>query len=566
MHNDINETSSNGFFVWKGEFDPLDKVLEDVPKISLDDTADTVTSEEEGEEEEEEEEEDDDDEEENGSEEEEEEEENGDNDEDKKEKSKSKSKSADDKNKSSVDDEEKKKKKKKDKEKEKEKSKDIDKEVKNKDKKDDKKKEKDQSKKVNKDEKKDKSDKEKERKEVKKDSKKDNKKDDSSNVKKDPSQNPSKKNSSLKEEKSSKDSDNNSKKKSDDKNNESNAKKRKNKVLSEDDNKNAKKVKRENSVVKKDNNENESNNQKSDSNNNNNNNNKGKELEPIPFSDPFEKERGKKFTALLYPLPASLSELIDNYRKTALTLSWDQKKTFPTIMKSLLGNIVKLAVDLELCDDNFRNHIQSCIPYNAKTIKNLINRRLNEYLPSLLEDIEATKKKNFQLFKRRVSIALKQILNNTESQQEGEEPEKHKFVWTNEIRAVMYNFMKLYIHQHYVQYLSAFSNDTDFKRVTEGTLRKKVYQELMGVFPNSIEISPTEISREYYGYKNKMYKKDDEPTPRTIITRTKNAIKRKKKDTVNTENSANSQNQSQQNNGDAGNEEVKQSTKKIKSN
>ena len=38
-------------------------------------------------------------------------------------------------------------------------------------------------------------------------------------------------------------------------------------------------------------------------------------------------------------------------------------------MKSLLGNIVKLAVDLELCDDNFRNHIQSCIPYNAKTIK-----------------------------------------------------------------------------------------------------------------------------------------------------------------------------------------------------
>jgi len=64
MTNDINETASNGFFVWKGEFDPMDKILEDVPKISLDDTADTVTSDDDGEGEEEEEEEEDDEEEE----------------------------------------------------------------------------------------------------------------------------------------------------------------------------------------------------------------------------------------------------------------------------------------------------------------------------------------------------------------------------------------------------------------------------------------------------------------------------------------------------------------------
>jgi len=55
-------------------------------------------------------------------------------------------------------------------------------------------------------------------------------------------------------------------------------------------------------------------------------------------------------------------------------VSWDQKRTFPTVMKNLLGNIVKLAIDLELCNDNFRNHIQSCIPYNAKTIKVKINK------------------------------------------------------------------------------------------------------------------------------------------------------------------------------------------------
>ncbi len=43
-----------------------------------------------------------------------------------------------------------------------------------------------------------------------------------------------------------------------------------------------------------------------------------------------------------------------------------------------------------------------------------------------------------------------------EKEKEGEEEkEKIKFVWTNEIRQAMYNFMKLFLHNHYVQYLTA---------------------------------------------------------------------------------------------------------------
>jgi hypothetical protein len=448
MTNNINETTTNGFFVWKGEFDPLDKILEDIPKISLDDTTDeTGTTDDEEEEEEEEEEQDDYDDDDD------EEQEEGKN---KKKKDKSKDgkiklKSSNDsnkKNKHSTEDEEKKKQKKKEKdkdkdkikekEKEKEKEKmkeqDNDKDGKKKDKKDDKKKEKDH-KKIHKEEKKDKTEKDNKemikkngiKKEIKKESnKKDNTSSSTKNETNEP-QNNNKKSSSSKDEISSKENNdnNNEKEKIEDKETE-NSKKRKNKVsISETENKIVKKIKRENSIIKNDgsgksSNNNDSN-QKNNSNNNNNNNNnnnskKEKELVPIPFTDPFEKERGKKFTAVLYPLPQSLTELIDNYRKTALTLSWDQKRTFPTVMKNLLGNIVKLAIDLELCNDNFRNHIQSCIPYNAKTIKNLINRRLNEYLPSLMEDVEATRKKNFQLFKRRVSIATKQLTNGSEDQ------------------------------------------------------------------------------------------------------------------------------------------------------
>jgi len=377
MSNNISETATNGFFVWKGQFDPLDKILENIPKLNLDDTEDTVTSDDGEEEEEEEEEEDSDDEDE-----EEEEEEEDENDEEKdkiKKDNKLKSKNSND----NSEDENKKKKK---------------------------------------------------ENEVEKDSKKKKEKDYSSSSKKDKSEKSDKdkddkkeftgSQNSIKDEKTSKD--NSSKKNIDEQNSESSNKKRKPKSSSDSENKIVKKVKKDNGSGKNDKENSESNssiNNKYNHNNNKNNaattinNNINKdELVPIPFTDPFEKERGKKFTALLYPLPQSLSDLIDNYRKTALTLSWDQKRTFPTVMKTLLGDIVKLAVDLELCDDNFRNHIQSCIPYNAKTIKNLINRRLNEYLPSLLEDVEMARKKNIQLFKRRVSIAIKQLTNNYEDQ------------------------------------------------------------------------------------------------------------------------------------------------------
>ena len=68
-------------------------------------------------------------------------------------------------------------------------------------------------------------------------------------------------------------------------------------------------------------------------------------------------------------LPGLIMEKLDILEKEAAFADFSEKKNFPTQLKPLFADAVSVAMDLQLLNSTFWEHIVKILPYNAFTMK-----------------------------------------------------------------------------------------------------------------------------------------------------------------------------------------------------
>ncbi|KAJ3258852.1 hypothetical protein HK103_003234 [Boothiomyces macroporosus] len=199
-------------------------------------------------------------------------------------------------------------------------------------------------------------------------------------------------------------------------------------------------------------------------------------------------------------MPKPVLEELEQLRINAEKADFTVKSKFPPELKPYFIQAVNVALDYNVLNADFWQHVTTVLPYNTFTMRKLASRSVYE------DRILRFKNELADLYKQ-----LEQLVNKLVQEQSSAEPktpngenENKKFKFTDHVKFLFWNILCMEWQMADIDNEMKRLNKEDPK-FTEGAVRKAVYQTMVSFWPPGT-IDGTVLSMQYSVIKKKKEK------------------------------------------------------------